>query len=153
MTGDGHAGLWVDTSKPSYMSNVLYDQQTSLVDLISTHLLLCRITVSFSAPPFTVNDGYTCILSFTLRHREDPACCLALTVREHKGWPTASFQGSKKASSEALQLLECLAGTNCAHTYDYTPCGWHAWGRGTSLCVGNCFRQGNARLLLLVSRR
>ena len=95
-----------------------------LIDLISSPLLLYRITASFAAPPCTEDDVYKCAWSFTLWNRDDPTC--SLEIYEHKGWPQAYFRGGGQASTEALQLLEWLAGENCPHSYDYTPAGRHA---------------------------
>ncbi|KAH7028427.1 hypothetical protein B0J12DRAFT_789803 [Macrophomina phaseolina] len=109
-----HAGLWVDLSQPSYL-------RKTLIDLISSQLLLYRITANFGAPPYTENDVYKCAWSFTLWNCDDPTC--SLEIRDYKGRPQAHFRGGKQASTEALQLFEWLTGENCPHSYDYTPCG------------------------------
>lgn len=96
----------------------------SLVDLISSQLLLYRMTVTFAAPPSTVTDLYKSDWTFVLWNCEDPICCLEIS--DNKGWPTASFTGREKANAEALQLLDWLIGNNCVHSYDYTLCGRHA---------------------------
>ncbi|EJT79743.1 hypothetical protein GGTG_04827 [Gaeumannomyces tritici R3-111a-1] len=113
-------GFWVDIQEKSWLRGA-YTQTTRVSDLISLSWLLQRIIATFEAPPCTKKDGYKCTWSFTLWNVEDPTC--ALVISDHKGCPQAWFRGGKKASNEALQLLQWLAGTNCPHPYDYTPCG------------------------------
>ena len=117
------SGLWVDLEQKSYL-RCAYTRNTSLIDLISSPWLLHRIVANFGAPPFTKNDPYKCSWSFGFWNQEDPTCYLQIS--EHKGSPQARFVGGKKASNEALQLLEWLSGANCPLSYDYTPCGIHA---------------------------
>ncbi|KAG7289867.1 hypothetical protein NEMBOFW57_006244 [Staphylotrichum longicolle] len=102
-----HAGLWVDVNQPSDVRTT-HTKRIALIDLISSQLLLYRITVSFAAPPFTEDDVYKCGWSFLLWNRDDPTC--SLEVCDHKGRPQAYFRGGKQASTEALQLLEWLTG-------------------------------------------
>lgn len=123
VTAGEHAGLWVDLNLARHLRKA-YTVQTGLVDLISTHLLSYRIMVNFAAPPCTEEDGYKCGWSYHFWNQDDPTC--SLVIREHKAWPEAHFRGSEQASMEALQLLEWLAGNNCPHSYDYTPCGRQA---------------------------
>ncbi|KAI0193476.1 hypothetical protein F4808DRAFT_442248 [Astrocystis sublimbata] len=117
------AGLGVNTDVP-FRSREAYEKRVSLVDLISSPLLLYRVTANFAAPPQTHNAAYKQAWSFTLWNVEDPKCYLV--IEESKGVPQAYFCGGKKASAEACQLLEWLTGTNCPHPYDYTPCGRYA---------------------------
>ncbi|KAI9148223.1 hypothetical protein HJFPF1_12050 [Paramyrothecium foliicola] len=119
-----HAGLCVDKYS-RWEPRPEGETKVCLVDLISSPLLLYRIVASFAAPPCTDNDHYKVCWSFVLWNVEDPTC--SLEIREHKGWPVAKFcGGEKKASVEAVQLIEWLTSDNCPHSYDYTPCGRHA---------------------------
>ncbi|KAI0398715.1 hypothetical protein F4802DRAFT_592359 [Xylaria palmicola] len=116
-------GLWVDLSQPNHLRRVP-TKRTALIDFISSPLLVYRIITNFAAPPCTDVDRYGCAWSYIFWNQEDPTCWLQ--IYEHKAWPVAYFCGGKKASNEALQLLEWLSGENCSHSYDYTPCGRHA---------------------------
>lgn len=78
------SGLWVDLSKPYGRPN-----QTKLLDLISSSLLVYRVMANFGAPPYTKNDAYKCVWSFALWNCEDTTCMLE--IFDHKGWPEARF--------------------------------------------------------------
>jgi hypothetical protein len=120
---DEQYGLWVDLDKPDHL-RYGHASQMKLLDLISSQLLLYRITANFGVPPYTEDDSYKCAWSFTLWNSDDPTC--NLKIYDHKGWPQADFCGGHKASTEALQLFDWLTGENCPHSCDYTPCGRHA---------------------------
>jgi len=75
-----------------------------LAQLISSPLLLYRITANFGAPPSTNTDGYKSAWTFTIWNRDDPTC--SLEISDHKGWAQAIFRDERKAAIEALQLFD-----------------------------------------------
>ncbi|KAH8743330.1 hypothetical protein F5883DRAFT_593327, partial [Diaporthe sp. PMI_573] len=107
-----HPGLQVNLSNPLCIGG---RKEVDLSDLISSPLLLYRITANFGAPPSTNDDDNKCAWTFVIWNRDDPTC--SLEIRDHKGWPMAVFYGGTEASTAALQLFDWLTGGNCPHSY------------------------------------
>jgi hypothetical protein len=83
--------------------------------LVSSQLLLYRITATFGMPPPSEDDGYkTCWAVELLNHDR----VSVLSFQDYKGAADVRFYGTADASVDALKLLSYLAGMKCVHTYD-----------------------------------
>lgn len=92
-----------------------YFRLPSLYDIISSQLLLYRITVIFGMPPVDDSVGYKLCWTLTLQHHSGKGY---LQFGEWKGGATARFHGSKEASDDALTLLNFLTYVKMPHHYD-----------------------------------
>ena len=82
-----------------------------------------RLLATFETLPQCETDGYKCTWEFYLHW---PGIDGELRLHDHKGYPTASFEGSEKGSLVALQLIEWRVGENIPHPYDYVLAGTSA---------------------------
>lgn len=106
--------------------------QGPFYDLISSQLLLYRLTVTLGPPPSDEMekylDGYkTCWgTKLVLEDENADAIVNHLTFGEHKGSATCHFAGTQAGSKKALKLINYLLGKECAHSYDAILAGTQA---------------------------
>jgi hypothetical protein len=114
--------LRVDLTVPDHSPRT--PAKSVLLNLISSQLLLYRITASFGPlPVMNVNHGKQCWRVSFIK-RDDDSC--RLDIFDWEGWPAVSFWGNNRSSGEALQLLDWLVGKNCPSPYDYILAGSHS---------------------------
>jgi hypothetical protein len=102
----------------------------SFFQVISSHLLLYRLTVTLGPPPSDLMetqhiDEYKCCWGtlLVLQEAESDTILSHLTLYEHKGSASVGFTGTAEASEKAMALLSYLVGPDCAHTYDNVLAG------------------------------
>ena len=98
----------------------MLDFPPAFCDRISSPLLLYRATVVFGMPPPDITDGYKSCWQLVLKHSSGKG---TLELGEHKGCPSARFDGSKAVSDDALDLINLLTHVEMPHTYDGTVAG------------------------------